>query len=154
MRSNGVSANLAVNGSRADIPKVSWTSLVTIAVASLLSALYVGLVPTAKQTELKDRTWEQFAKDDPEVAALYSMDLALLGGAIGAFSALAIVVAAIPYRQGARWAWWALWIVPVFWGGVAQRMFREQYPAAPYYAVLTVAAAVGLLIPFRSVVRR
>lgn len=84
-------ANPAMNSSPVHIPKVSGVSMLAVAVASLLSALFVGLVPTAKQTELKGRTWEQFARDDPEVAALYSMDLALLGGAIGAFAALAIV---------------------------------------------------------------
>lgn len=147
-------ANPAMNSSPVHIPKLSWISMLAVAVASLLSALFVGLVPTAKQTELKGRTWEQFARDDPEVAALYSMDLALLGGAIGAFAALATVIAAIPYRQGAHWAWWALWIVPVFWGGVSLRMAKEQYSAAPWYAVVAVAAAVGLVSRGAPIARR
>lgn len=39
-----------------EIPKVSWILVLTVAVLSLLSGLYVGLTPTADQTELQGRT--------------------------------------------------------------------------------------------------
>lgn len=133
-----------------EIPKVSWILVLTVAVLSVLSALYVGLTPTAEQTELQGRTWEQFARQDPEVAALYSMDLALLGISIGAFAVLATIVAAVPYRRGERWAWCALWVVPLMWGGVAVRMFIDQYSAASVYAVAAAITVVGLLIPLRG----
>ena len=137
-----------------EIPKVSWILVLTVAVLSLLSGLYVGLTPTADQTELQGRTWRQFAQQDPEIAALYSMDLALLGLSIGAFAILATVVAALPYRHGERWAWYALWIVPVLWGGVAVRMFVEGYAAAIVYAVMAAVAAAALIIPLRRILRR
>jgi hypothetical protein len=140
--------------SRVEIPKISWILVLTVAVLSTLSALYVGLTPTGDQTELQGRTWEQFARQDPEVAALYSMDLALLGMSMGAFALLATVVAALPYRRGERWAWFALWIVPLMWGGVAVRMFVDQYSAGPVYAVAAAVAALGLLIPIRRFLRR
>jgi FtsH-binding integral membrane protein len=119
----------------------------------VLSALYVGLTPTADQTELQGRTWEEFASQDPEVAAIYSMDLALLGMSIGAFAVLASVVAAMPYRRGERWAWYALWVVPLLWGAVAARMIIDQYSAASVYAVAAAVAVVGLLIPIRRILR-
>lgn len=140
-----------MDGNRVTIPKISWILVLTVAVLSVLSALYVGLTPTADQTELQGRTWEQFASQDPEVAGLYSMDLALLGMSIAAFAVLAVVLAAIPYRRGERWAWYALWVVPLLWGGVAARMFVDQYSAAPVYAVAAVIAVVGLLIPIRRI---
>ena len=141
----------ARDGDRVEIPRISWILVLTVAVLSVLSALYVGLTPTPDQTELQGRTWEQFARQDPEVAALYSMDLALLGMSIGAFAVLATVVAAIPYRRGERWAWYALWVVPLLWGGVAVRMFIDQYSAGFAYAVAGAIAVVGLLIPFRRI---
>jgi hypothetical protein len=141
----------ARDGDRVEIPKISWILVLTVAVLSVLSALYVGLTPTPDQTELEGRTWEQFARQDPEVAALYSMDLALLGMSIGAFAVLATVVAAIPYRRGERWAWYALWVVPLLWGGVAVRMFIDQYSAGSVYAVAAAIAVVGLLIPIRRI---
>jgi hypothetical protein len=137
--------------SRVEIPKVSWILVLTVAVLSLLSGLYVGLTPTAGQTELQGRTWQQFAQQDPEIAALYSMDLALLGMSIGAFAVLATVVAAVPYRHGERWAWYVLWVVPLLWGGVAVRMFIDQYSAGSVYAVAAAIAVVGLLIPIRRI---
>lgn len=141
----------AMDGNRVTIPKISWMLVLAVAVLSVLSALYVGLAPTADQTELQGRTWEQFARQDPEVAGLYSMDLALLGMSIGAFAVLAVVLAAIPYRRGERWAWYALWVVPLLWGGVAARMFIDQYSAGSVYAVAAAIAVVGLLIPIRRI---
>jgi hypothetical protein len=137
--------------SHVEIPKVSWILVLAVAVLSLLSGLYVGLTPTADQTELQGRTWQLFAQQDPEIAALYSMDLALLGMSIGAFAVLAAVVAALPYRHGERWAWYALWVVPLLWGGVAIRMFIDQYSAGSVYAVAAAIAVVGLLIPIRRI---
>ena len=138
-----------MGGSRVTIPKVSWILVLSVSVLSVLSALYVGLTPTADQTELQGRTWEQFANQDPEVAGLYAMDLALLGMSIGAFAVLAAVIAAIPYRRGERWAWYALWVVPLLWGGVAARMFTDQYSAGSVYAIAAAVAVLGLLIPIR-----
>jgi hypothetical protein len=139
--------------SRVVIPKVSWILVLTVALLSILSGAYVGLTPIADQTELIGRTWPQFAQQDPEMAALYSMDLALLGMSIGAFAILATVVAAVPYRHGERWAWYALWVVPVLWGGIAARMFVDGYSAAIVYAILAAVAAGALLIPFRHILR-
>lgn len=138
-----------MDGNRVEIPRISWILVLTVAALSVLSALYVGLTPTADQTELEARTWEQFARQDPEVAGLYSMDLALLGMSIGAFAMLAVVVAAIPYRRGERLAWYALWVVPLLWGGVAARMFIDQYSAGSVYAIAAAVTVVGLLIPIQ-----
>jgi hypothetical protein len=141
----------AMDGNRVEIPRISWILVLIVAALSVLSALYVGLTPTADQTELQGRTWELFARQDPEVAGLYSMDLALLGMSIGAFAVLAVVIAAIPYRRGERWAWYALWVVPLLWGGVAARMFIDQYSAGSVYAVAAAMAVIGLLIPIRRI---
>lgn len=140
-----------MDGERVAIPKVSWILVLAVAVLSVGSALYVGLTPTAEQTELQGRNWEQFASQDPEVAALYAMDLALLGMSIGAFAVLAAVIAAIPYRRGERWAWYALWVVPLLWAGVAARMLIDRYPAGPIYAIAAAIAVAGLLIPIRRI---
>ena len=136
---------------RVVIPKSSWIPVLTVAVLSVLSGAYVGLTSTADQTELQGRTWEEFARQDPEVASLYSMDLALLGMSIGAFAVLAAGIAAIPYRRGERWAWYALWVVPVLWGGAAARMLADRYAAGSVYAILAAIAAIGLLVPIRRI---
>lgn len=142
-----------MNDGRVNMPRISWILVLTIAVVSLLAGVYVWLTPIADQTELRGRMWAQFAASDPEVAALYALDVTLLGMSLAAFGMLAVVVAAIPYRLGERWAWYALWTIPLLAGGVALRMFMDQYPAAPVYAVAAMVATLGLLIPIRQVIR-
>lgn len=115
-----------------------------------LSALWVALTPAGEQTQLTGRAWEQFASQDPEVASLYSMDLGVLGILGAGFGLLAAVVSVIPYRDGQRWAWYALWLYPVTVGAVAARMLVDQYPTGYYYAGLTTVAVVALLIPSRK----
>ena len=117
-----------MNDGRVNMPRISWILVFTIAVVSLLAGVYVWLTPIADQTEL-------------------------LGMSLAAFGMLAVVVAAIPYRLGERWAWYALWTIPLLAGGVALRMFMDQYPAAPVYAVAAIVAMLGLLIPIRKVIR-
>jgi hypothetical protein len=130
-------------------PTVSWLPVATVAGVTALSAAYVGLTPAGDQTELTGRTWEQFASQDQEVASLVSRLLAVLGLIGAAFAALALVVAVGPYRSGARWAWYALWLVPITFAAVAARMLADQYAVGWYYAVLTGLALLAMLIPIR-----
>jgi len=135
------------------VPWVSWGLLTVTSTFVALSALWVALTPAADQTELAGRTWDQFAQQDPEVASLYSMDLGILGMLGAGFGLLAAVVSVIPYRRGERWAWYALWLVPVTIGAVAVRMLVDQYSAGYYYAGITTVAVVALLVPIRDILR-
>ena len=131
------------------VPRASWIILAIIAMLTILSGLWVGLTPTGSQTELSGRTWEEFAAADPEVAGIYSMDLVLLGITLTAFAILGTIVTLIPYRRGERWAWFALWLIPLVHGGIALRMLSDQYEAAYVYLALFVISLIGILIPIR-----
>jgi hypothetical protein len=135
------------------VPWVSWGLLTVVSTFVALSALWVALTPAGDQTELAGRTWGQFAQQDPEVASLYSMDLVVLGLLGAGFGLLAVVVSVIPYRRGERWAWYALWLVPIAIGAVAVRMLVDQYSAGYYYAGITTVALVALLLPIRNLLR-
>ena len=111
-----------------------------------LSALYVALIPAGDQTPLANRTWEQFAAGDAEVASIVSRLLVVLGLLGVAFGALSLVVALVPYRLGARWAWYALWLVPVTYGAIAARQLSDQYAIGYFYAALAAVAGIGLLL--------
>jgi hypothetical protein len=115
----------------------------------VLSGLWVGLTPTGSQTELSGRTWEEFAAADPEVARIYSMDLVLLGMTFTAFAILGTILTLIPYRRGERWAWFALWLIPLVHGGMALTMLIDQYSAGYVYLVLFLISLIGILIPIR-----
>jgi hypothetical protein len=120
----------------------------------MLNGLYVLLVPVGGQTELAGRTWEQFAAQDQEVASIYAMDLALLGIIWTAFSLLAAIISVVPYRRGERWAWYALWLVPITYGGAATRMLIDRYDAGFWVAGYTAVAVVSLVVAIPQAMRR
>jgi hypothetical protein len=132
------------------VPWVSWGPLSVVSTFVALSALWVALTPAGDQTELTGRAWDQFASQDPEVAYLFSRQLNILGFLGAGFGLLAAVVSVIPYRGGERWAWYALWLVPITIGAVTVRMLVDQYPAGYYYAGITTVALVALLTPIRN----
>lgn len=140
---------MRADGTPARPQAISWLLVATVAGVTALSAAYVGLTPAGDQTELTGRTWDQFASQDQEMASLVSRLLAVLGLIGAAFAVLALVVAVGPYRSGARWAWYALWLVPVTFAAIAARMLADQYAVGWYYAVLASVALLGLLIPVR-----
>ena len=123
--------------------------MAAVAALGAVSALYVAMAPAGDQTPLADRTWDQFAAGDAEVASIVSRLLVVLGLLGVAFGALSLVVALVPYRLGARWAWYALWLVPVTYGAIAARQLSDQYAIGYFYAALAVVAGIGLLVEIR-----
>jgi hypothetical protein len=122
-----------------------------VTIVGTLNGLYVLLVPVGDQTELSGRTWERFVAQDPEVASIYAMDLALLGIVWASFGLIAAIISAVPYRRGDRWAWYVLWLVPIAYGGAAIRMLIDGYDAGVWVAGYTAVAVVGLLMATRHV---
>ena len=139
---------VTISSARIRVPRVSWVLLTTVTLLPL-NGLYVWLIPGRVQTELTGRTWEQFAAQDAEVASIYAMDLALLGITWAAFGLLAAIISVVPYRQGDPWAWYALWLIPISYGGAATRFLIDRYDAGFWVAGYTAVAVVGLLIPIR-----
>ena len=131
-----------------------WITMSIVGAVMGLAATWVALTPTGDQTELKDRTWDQFAQVDPEVASLYSMDVAVLGVLGAGFGFLVVAVAAVPFRQGERWAWAVLWLAPITIGAVALRMLASDYATGYFYAGLAAVALVALLVPARGLIAR
>jgi hypothetical protein len=81
-------------------------------------------------------------------------DLNILGFLGAGLGLLATVVSVIPCRRGERWAWYAMFLLPVTIGGVTARMLIDQYPTGYYYAGITAVALVALLVPIRNFQRR
>ena len=131
------------------VPRASWFILAVVTLFTTLNGLWVAITPVGSQTELSGRTWEQFAAADPELATIYAMDLVLLGMTLTAFSILGMIVTVIPYRHGERWAWFALWLTPLVYGGIALRMLSDQYDVGYIYVGLFVISLIGILIPIR-----
>ena len=99
MGAEGNAEAVTISRARLRVPRVSWVLLATVTMLPL-SGLYVWLIPGRVQTELTGRTWEQFAAQDPEVASIYAMYLAVLGIIWAAFGLLAAIISSVPYRGG------------------------------------------------------
>ena len=131
------------------VPLVSWGLLTIVTTLGGLSAVFVAVVPAVDQTPLDGRTWQQFATTDPEVASIVARLLVVLGLLGVGFGTVAALVALFAYRRGSRWAWYALWLVPLVYGVIAARQLADAYPVGYFYAGLAIAAVVGLVIPSR-----
>ena len=71
----------------------TWGLVAAVAALGAMSALYVAVTPAGDQTPLANRTWEQLAGADAEVASIVSRLLVVLGLLGAAFGALSLVVA-------------------------------------------------------------
>jgi hypothetical protein len=69
-------------------------------------------------------------------------------GALGitsvGFYIFALAVILVPYRRDERWAWYTLWMLPLLW--LSQFALA---PDLPYYLVVSVITAFGLILPYR-----
>ena len=125
MRTEGNPEAPTISRARIRVPSVSWVLLTTVTILPL-NGLYVWLIPSRIQIEPTGRSWEQFAAQDTEVAAIHTMYLAVLGIIWAAFGLLAAIISFAPYRRGDRWAWYALWLVPIAYGGAATRFLIDR----------------------------
>jgi hypothetical protein len=131
------------------VPPVSWGLVTIVTTLGGLSAVYVALTPAADQTPLNGRTWQEFATMDPEVASIVARLLVVLGLLGVGFAVVAALVSLFAYRRGARWAWYALWLVPLVYGAIAARQLADAYAVGYFYAVMAAVAALALVIPIR-----
>jgi hypothetical protein len=100
--------------------------------------------------------WEELQAASP--APAYAIDLGVRAGGqqlivIGLLS-LAVILKA--FRPGQRWAWWVMWIWPVWMAGIFLLMFTADrqpgWPAPPPLissVVLFVLAVLALLFSYR-----
>jgi len=95
--------------------------------------------------------WSELNDVYPTVATQFSTaeEAALIGSlAIGLFS-LAVTYFAL--RDGQRWAWWTMWILPasLLPSILSLAQMGEQAWVAVFGGVVVLLAAVGLLLSYR-----
>ena len=60
------------------------------------------------------------------------------------FNVIALVILFRGFRQGERWAWWTLWLLPLLW--LSNFLIGE---APVLDLVIGIITAVGLILPYR-----
>ena len=79
---------------------------------------------------------------DPAYQDVYPIAGAL-GTALVGFNVLALVVILVPFKRHERWAWYALWMLPLQW--LSQFVFFPDFA----YLMLAVLTTVGLVLPYK-----
>ena len=79
---------------------------------------------------------------DPLYTSAYSI-MGAWGVTWVGFELFALILIAIPFRRGERWAWYTLWMLPLMW--VSQFVFSPDLA----YLMLAALTTAGLLLPLR-----
>jgi hypothetical protein len=122
-----ISADMAKSGR--DYQDYGWMILSANAILGIFAALIMGL-PSL------------YILSDPAYREAYPV-VGALGTALAGFNILALIVIVIPFKRHERWAWYALWMLPLQW--------LLQFVFFPDLAYLTLAllTTVGLALPYR-----
>lgn len=96
-------------------------------------------------------TWDQLVARVPGIGSYIS----LLGREVGindiGYGILVIAISFVSYRKGERWAWYALWIIPV---RIVGFMANDLSGGSSFGVVMgipfIVVALLGLLLPYRK----
>ena len=146
---------LAVEKSRPNLG-----SLLLFAVAllqSIVTLFFLLFSPAEVQFEGNTGVaWEELSRAYPTVAAEFAMIRfanLLANLAMGLFS---LAVLYFPFREGQRWAWFAMWMLPAYLALVAiSRAQNGNDPALVLMAGLLILISVaGLVISYPSFFRR
>src|SRR5574341_841282 len=141
--------------------KYAWLLLCLLGIACALfavNALLFGLGwsdvpvgipggPEATQS-IAGATWDALLASSPGSVNVMRGISRVLGSGFLGFSLLVIMISGTSYRQGQRWAWWALWSMPLFLVGLTLHELGGAYVSMPI--IFLTIALLGLLLPFRK----
>ena len=121
---------MAKSGSGRDYQEYGWMILSANAFVGIFAALITGL-PSLSMYLSQSST------------GVYPI-LGALGTALVGFNVLALVVILIPFKRHERWAWYALWMLPLQW------LFQFLFLPELAYLMLAMLTTVGLILPYRK----
>lgn len=113
--------------------KYAWIILLLSAILGLLAALLLTISPTTVLFEPEFR-----AGDVPAVLRAWGITWLF-------FNVFVLLVLFRGFRQGERWAWWTLWLLPLLW--LSHFLVN---PSTVHNLVIAVITAGGLVLAYRS----
>jgi|GEM_PF-1127418 hypothetical protein len=93
----------------ADAGLLAWGAMAAIAPERLPGPDATLILP-AEYEGVTHHTWSELMATSPLTAEFITILFRVYGAYIVAFGVLALSIAAIPFRRGESWAWWALLI--------------------------------------------
>lgn len=135
--------------------KYAWIAFFLLGAIFLVSAVPHAFgfnTDPALVKSISGTTPDDLKDSNPTFFDLYSYYF--MGGALSdiGFAFLITVISATAYRRGDRWAWYAFWLVPVYFLGWVALSFTIESSSStrPYLMVFVILSLVGLLLPFRK----
>lgn len=144
--------------------RYSWILLLVVGLASLAIGVGDFVLGQAGDTEMvvavTGMTWSELTASYPSAANLVDLLARVLGAWLTGFSLFAIAVSVTAYRRGERWAWFAMWSLPLAMTLVfvafasTNRIAGEALPPALLSApTLAAVSAASLLVSSRRFLR-
>ncbi len=96
-------------------------------------------------------TWDQVVASSPKLAN----EISLVARAGYGFSTLlgAVLLTTVSmrsYRNGERWAWYSMWIVPLALGSITVTGLSSGAGGWPIFFVLFIIALLGVVLPYKK----
>lgn len=147
------------------LQRYAWIVLLVVGAISLLIGLgdfiFAGNGDPALVASMTGTPWTELMVTNPRTANLVNLLSRILGAWLIGFSILAVGISVTGYRKGDRWAWYALWALPLTFVLIfAAFLTAGRVPGAPTPPALFsapglfVLSALGLLLPFRRFFRK
>lgn len=130
--------------------KHAWLIFFVMGVGALLGApiLLLGNPPDPPSpATVTGLTKNELAERIPGLPRYISSISRQLGNFILAFGVLLVAIAAVPFRKAERWAWYALWVVPVM---LLIQFINSDFGLGWWLDLgLVPVTLAGLLLPYR-----
>jgi hypothetical protein len=82
------------------------------------------------------------------VVLMFVLDNPVLFMGYAAFNLYALLIIAIPFQRGEKWAWYATWILPI--GLAVSAALAGDSNITPFYYAVAGACVLGLLLTMRD----
>ena len=133
--------------------KYAWLILVVLGVLLLLIILISAGFEDHAAEFAKDTgtAWDTFSTAYPGIAAAYTLNLRTMYVGYAGLGLFVLVLSWFGLRQGQRWAWYGLWLLPITMALVTLLFAQSRRPEiGAIYAGFAVLAVIGLLLPYRK----
>ena len=132
--------------------KHAWVLLFALSLFIAATAV-VGIVSGIDRTDFEQSTnltWDEMQALNPTVSDYVQRVIRLNGAAYLGLGLIAALLSCTAYRRGERYAWFAMWVLPLTLAASAAVFAVEGSDLAYYYGGYTLVAVVGLLLPYRK----
>jgi hypothetical protein len=136
----------------ADVSLLAWGAMAALAPELLPGPGSVPILPAGYEG-FTQHSWSELTGASPLTAEFITVVFRVYGAYIVAFGVLAIASAAIPFRRGESWAWWALLVGNTIAYGSAMLYDRAVGAIGPlemseYLGLGAIYLALAVTAPF------